>query len=256
MKFSICSTWDKKKTLEEIIEFALSLNFDGIEIWDGHIDEYVERNGCSVKDLKKQLDEKGLICPVIAPYFNLLKEDQIKKDILNAEKCIYYAEALDCKIIRTFVGNKPSREVADGEWKGAIEALRNMTAMVENSSIDFALETHYNQPTDRVETIFGIIERVGSSHLKVLFDGFNFFVDGLDMLEAHEKLKKHIIHYHLKNYFWADRVCKPLNKGEVDFAPLLIQMKENTYKGFASFEYFCKNPEIIIKESLDWIKSR
>jgi len=254
MKFSICSTWDKKKTLEEIIELVISLNLDGIEIWDGHIDEYIERNSCSVKDLKKHLDEKGLICSAIAPYFNLLKEDQIKNDIEIAEKCIYYARELDCKIIRTFVGNKPSREVTDKEWTCAIEALKKMTEMTEDSSIDFALETHYNQPTDTVDSILKIIEKTGSTHLKVLFDGFNYFVDGLDMIKAHEKLKKYIVHYHLKNYFWADRVSKPLNKGDVDFAPLVILMKEKTYKGFASFEYFCKDPEVIIKESIDWIK--
>jgi len=254
MRFGICSTWNKKKTIEEIIEFAKGLSLDGIEIWDGHIDEYIYRNGCSVKNLKKLLDEKGLLCSAIAPYFNLLDGEQRKVSIDSAEKCVNYARELDCRIIRTFVGSKPSRDVNDKEWEGVIEALKYMTAMVENSSIDFALETHYNQPTDRVENILNIIEKTKNTHLKVLFDGFNYFVDGFDMLEAYERLKDYIVHYHLKNYFWEDRVCKPLNAGDVDFAPLLGILKENAYKGFISFEYFCKDPEAIIKESLDWIK--
>ena len=256
MKFSICTTWAKDKSLEEVIETASALKLEGIEIWDGHIDDFLTRREGGLQELKRLLDEKGVACAAIAPYFKLLKKEDAQNSIRTAEKCIMYAKTLGAEVIRTFVGNKPSREVAKEEWECCISALKSMMALVKNENIYFALETHNNQPTDTAEAVLYILEQTGSDKLKVIFDGYNYLSDNINMMDAYEKLKKYIVHYHMKNYLnEGKRSPAALNQGDVDFKALFLDVIQSKYSGYVSFEYLRTQPEPFIKESLAWIES-
>lgn len=251
----MCSTWKKDKKIEEIIDYSSKLGLNGIEIWDGHIDDYLKRNKCGIEQLKNLLKSRQLECVAIAPYFNFISEDLSEKSISDAKKSVNYAKELGCQIIRTFLGNKASKDMNNDEWKRCVLSLKIITDYVKNENIYFAMETHNDHPTDTAEAVLEIINQVNSANLKVLFDGFNYLIDGVNMLKAYDNLKTYVVHYHMKNYLWKDRVSMPLNKGDVDFTELFSQIKKAGYKGFISFEYFCDNPDELIKESIQWIES-
>ena len=60
MRFSMCTTWGKAQPLEDIISIAASMQLNGVEIWDGHIDDYLRRNKGGMESLKAILLQKML----------------------------------------------------------------------------------------------------------------------------------------------------------------------------------------------------
>lgn len=253
----MCSTWGRDKKLEEVIEAFADLGLDGIEIWDGHIDEFLARNACSLQDLRLFLQQKKLVCAGIAPYFNLLDDEGVAYSLKNARKCIQYARVLGCNVIRTFIGKKSSKEVSATEWEKCTLAMKQMSSMARDEAIYFAMETHNNMPTDRPDIMLNLLERTGGNQFKVLFDGYNFTQDHVDMEDAYEKLKGYAVHYHLKNYLTCNsgKVPASIQSGDADFTGIIRQLKSGGYSGFLSFEYFCPQPQRLIQQSIRWIKA-
>lgn len=252
MGLSICTTFAKERPLEEVVALARRLNINAIEIWNGHIEEFIRRNCCTLSDLKKYLNKEQILCSAISPYFDFLEKDKMKESILEAEIAVEYAKVLGCKVIRTFLGRKPSRLINSCEWERCIQALRHITEKVKESSICFAIETHNDQPSDTAESMLYVLEKVNSSNLKVLFDGFNFHIDSRDMMEEYKKLKDNIIHYHLKNYIWKDKIPTAADKGDVDFTNIVLEAVNS--ECYMSFEYFCADPSSLIIDSVKWIE--
>lgn len=253
MELSICTTFAKERSLEEVVALAKQLNISAIEIWSGHIEEFIKRNCCTSKDLKKYINEQQVFCSAIAPYFDFLEVRRMKESILEAEIVVEYAKELDCKVIRTFLGKKPSRSIDGCEWKRCIQSLKYITDGVKGSDICFAIETHNGQPSDTAESILYMLEKTNSPNLKVLFDGFNFYIDSMNMMNEYKKLENEIIHYHIKNYIWKDRIPTALDKGDVDFTELIKKIIGS--RSYMSFEYFCADPSNLIIDSMSWIEN-
>lgn len=123
------------------------------------------------------------------------------------------------------------------------------------SKIFFLLETHNDTPADCKESILGIINEVDNPYLKVLFDGFNFYIDKRDMMEEFKALEEYSVHFHVKSYLWKDNCPEPLHKGDVDFTELFRILKAKRYEGFISFEYFCEDIKTLITDSITWYNS-
>lgn len=253
MRYSMCTTFAKQRNIEEVILMASRLNLDGIEIWEGHIDGYIARNG-DINKLKSLLNANGLECVTVSPYLDLITEKTVDANMAVARKCIRYARALDCPMVRVFLGDKASREVTAEEWERCFSALRELAKDAIDNGIILALEIHNGKPTDTKEAVLKVLKAVDSEALKLIFDGFNFIPDGLDMMEAYEALKDYTVHYHFKNLKWDVHICVPLDEGDADFTPLVKAVKASGYDGYISFEYFADDPSDMIRKSWDWFK--
>jgi len=244
------------RPLEDVVQIACELKLDGIEIWDEHIHDYLRRHNCTITELKRYLDGNHLQCSGIAPYFDFLGNGGIEKNIEIAERAIEYAKQMNCNMIRTFVAWKPSKDLTKKEWKLCVDGLREITNRIKDEKIYFALETHNNQPIDTADNILYLLKEVNSNQLKVLFDGFNYIVDQLDLMDAYKKLEEYIIHYHMKNYRWTEeeKIALPLGEGDADFTSIIQNLKKKSYQGFISFEYFDLTPQKLIQKSIEWIE--
>lgn len=251
MKYSMCSTWAKDKTLEEVLCIAKDLKMDGIELWSGHIDGFLEKER-TLDDLADTLKEYGLECVVIAPYLNLIDKNVQAENLSLARKCIAYAEALHCPVVRVFLGDKGSAEVTKDEWMCCFDALRVLGEEAQKAGVLLGIEAHYYHPSDTIHSILRILCAVQNPAVGLIFDGFNFYPSGLEMMDAYEKLKKYSIHYHMKNLKWAPHICVPLDEGDVDFLPLVNALKLDGYDGYVSFEYFGDNAPELIRKSKEW----
>ncbi|WP_251390238.1 sugar phosphate isomerase/epimerase family protein [Mediterraneibacter agrestimuris] len=251
MKYSMCTTWAKDKTLEEVLKIAKELGMDGIELWSGHVDGFLE-SGRSLEDLTDLLKTYDLECVVIAPYLNLIDKSIQSENLALARKCIGYASALHCPVVRVFLGDKGSSEVIKDEWMCCFEALRMLGEDAQKEGVSLGIEAHYYHPSDTIHSILRILRAVQSPAVGLIFDGFNFYPSGLEMMDAYEALKQYSIHYHFKNLLWAPHICVPLDEGDVDFHPLVCELKKDGYDGYISFEYFGDNAPELIRKSKEW----
>lgn len=252
MKVSLCSTWFKSKKIDEVIEIAQKYDFDGIELWSDHIRDFLGE-GNRLSDLQALLEKASLTVCCISPYLNFTKsQEDAKRSKEEAIECIRYARGLNAGLIRIFVGNIPSKDMKDDQWDRSIDCLKEICSLEQ--AIDFGLETHYNQPTDRIESILFLLEKVDIPNLKVIFDGFNFVVDQINQLEALNILFENIVHIHMKNYEWATKTPLPIHIGDADNLSILKELKKRNYKGFISLEYFKDDYHELIKTSIEQIK--
>lgn len=252
MKVSMCTTWFKGKRIQEVVEIAKQYDFDGIELWPGHISSFLEEEN-TLQDLRLLMEESGLEVCCISPYLNFtksLEEAEASRD--KVSKCIDYANDLKVNLIRVFVGDIPSKEMEGAQWRRSIGYLKEICSY--DPSIDFGLETHYKQPTDRIESIEYLLEEVAMPNLKVIFDGFNLAVDGVDQLEALNRFDEKVIHVHMKNYEWATRTPQPIHVGDADNQVILEELRRRHYEGFISLEYFCDDYHTVMKDSIDQIR--
>ncbi len=251
MKYSMCTTWAKEQPVEQVLETAEKLGMDGIEIWSGHVDRFLEE-GKTLADLTELLEKRGLKCIVISPYLNLIEEKGLEKNMDLARRCVTYAAALKCSIVRVFLGDKGSSEVTKAEWMRCFDALKDLAADAGEKGVTLGIEAHYYQPADTIHSILRILRAVKDPAVRLIFDGFNFYPSGLEMMDAYDTLKKYSVHYHFKNLLWTSHECVPLNEGDVDFIPLIKALKQDGYDGYVTFEYFGEDSPELIRKSKEW----
>lgn len=201
MKYCMCSTWAKQHPVEHVLNIAKNLKLDGVELWDGHIDGFLSA-GHTLDDLNQVLQSHGLECVVIAPYLNFIDPAMAEDTAATARKCMTYAAALHCGMVRIFLGDRSSYEIKKEQWEHCCGLLRQLAKEAEAMDLKLVLEIHNDQPTDTKEAVLKVLRLINSPALGLIFDGFNFYPSGLEMMDAYEPLKKYTVHYHFKNLLW------------------------------------------------------
>ncbi len=253
MKVSVCTTWFKHLNIEDVIKNLAPYDINAVEIYAGHISEYLERNA-DVSNLKHLLKKSKLKVCAIAPYFNFLEENTAIESYEQAKKCVAYAKALDASLVRVFVGHIPSASMTELQYQRCVTYLQKITALDRN--IYWGLETHNSQPTDRVQSVQRFIEAVGARNLKVIFDGYNFFVDGIDQVDALQQLYQDTAHVHMKNYLIESKSPVPIHMGDANNDKVLAYLARHGYDGYISLEYFAKEYDTLITQSIDHIRKQ
>lgn len=254
MKYSMCSAMTKERSLENVLELAHSLNLNGVEIWVGHIEQYLEK-GNTLHDLARLLESLHLSCVGISPYLDFIDEEKQNSTQDMVETCLGYCVALHCPMIRVFLGYKGSAEVSEKEWKYCVQTLKDAAKKAEAANVTLAIETHNDQPSDSAEKLLSLLDAVGSSAVQVLFDGVNMVSTGQKMMDVYVPLKDHVIHVHMKNKDLANDRFMAVGEGDLDFIPVIRALKNDGYDGYISFEYSVEDPEEIIRKSKIWVET-
>ncbi|MEG6589034.1 sugar phosphate isomerase/epimerase family protein [Paenibacillus barengoltzii] len=242
MKFSICSTGLKGMILEKVLEAATQLQLHGVELWDGHLEAYLD-NGGSLPELRQQLTAHRLVVPAISTYAAFSKGEQASdQELQNIQRAARWAAELECPRVRAFAGHLPSCKADAMLWQQVQSGLCAASEVCSQLGIRLAVETHNNTLADTEESIAVLLELSGPV-VELIYDGFNFFVDQLDPLPALEKFYPRITHVHVKNYKWnhhnwAQSVPVPVLQGDSNQRAILQRLAELEYGGFVSFEYF------------------
>lgn len=242
MKFSISSTGLKGMNLKEVLEAAARLQLDGVELWDGHLEAYLDSGGTPA-ELRRYLTEHRLGVPAISTYASFSQSQEAwGSDLRTIQRAARRAAELDCPRIRTFAGHLPSREADRLIWNRVGSGLSEASKACAAHGVRLAIEMHNNTLADTVESIATLLESDGPE-LELIFDGFNFFVDRLDPLPALTQFYPRITHVHFKNYKWnrqdwTQSVPVPVLQGDSDHRAILRKLAELEYDGFVSFEYF------------------
>ena len=257
MKISLCSISFRDLPIEKVISKAAGFGYHGVEIVGGHLQDYLQR-GNKLSSLRKLTQRYGLSIPVISPYFNFTGDkEEFEKSVKLACRFMEYAVQLDCKIIRTFVGNVGSDEATPEQWRRCIVALQEICRTGKEAGVFFALETHPHQLMDTTRTTLRLLKEVDAPNLKVLLDVWHLFNEAReDPLEALNLLFPHVVHVHVKNMRRAKNYRKivHLEEGDMDYTPFLKSLKEKGYKGFISVEWFGENPWEAVRHEIRYLK--
>ncbi len=228
--------------LKEVLEAANRSQLDGVELWDGHIESYLDDGGTTY-ELGRYLWEHRLRVPAISTYASFSKSEVAwELDLQQVKRAAHWAKELGCPRIRTFAGHLPSREATPSVWDSVVSGLSAASAACAEHGVRLAIEMHNDTLADTEDTIAKLLDR-GGPELELIYDGFNFFVDHQDPLPVLDRFYRRISHVHFKNYRWnhqdwAQSVPVPVLQGDSDHRAILRKLAELEYDGFLSFEYF------------------
>lgn len=262
IRYSMCSTGLKQHSLEQVLVIASDCRLQGIEIWSGHIEEYLSR-GHHLIELKSQLSSYQLEVPAISGYTYLSKDEDYKEELNQIDIAAQWCRALDCPRIRTFLGHTSSQVILASEWEQSIHRLDKAIDLCNSYDVKLAVEIHNNTFADTSDSLTAMLRDIKATGLELIFDGFNLFVDSLEPIPVLEQFYTMIHHVHFKDYRWnhqdwGQSVPVPVLQGDANHSAIFNKLLELGYEGMISFEYFGDDAVTNTRKSLlevqDYIK--
>jgi 3-dehydroshikimate dehydratase len=263
LKKSICTSGFKDWSIQHVLKWAHPLEIDGLELWMGHIEKYQEEHG-PLDKLRSELNEYGFEVPIISGYTTFSNgfsgECDIQEEFKNMKRLLDAARQLRSPLVRTFVGNIPSRNASPEKWGQTVSDLKVVLHMADQYDVDIAVEIHYDTLADIPDSVQQLKRDIDHPRLKFVFDGANLNYERIDQFKALSILYPWVKHIHLKNYKWDhsnryNTKATSIFGGDIDNRKFLEELQKRQYKDFVSLEYFGENREANIIDSLNELKS-
>lgn len=217
----------------------------------------------TVSKLKEALQSAGLEQPVLCGAFGSGRDlrgtpEEVATASAYITGLIDLAVALDSKIVcgpmysETGRSGAHTAEEREAQLVRIAEALKPLCAKAEAAGVVLAMEPLNRFETDCINTLeqaVGLIERVGSSVLKIHIDTFHMHIEEDDSASAIRKAAPYIAHVHASA---SHRGL--LGKDQVDWRGVLSALQEIGYDGDIVIESFSEDNRGIAKAAAIWRK--
>ncbi len=195
MNLSVCTISFRHHltSLEEIADWASESGFQGIELWGVHA-----KNLAGSPQYDAQwIRSKRLTVPMLSDYLPLHGDPQLarEKGLQLCRLCQHWG----ARKLRTFAGDKPSREVSSDERKTWATRLRELSEIAAYHGVSLVVETHPNTLADTQSSTLQLLEEVSHSALRLNLDVIHVWEGGADPLESLRLFEPFVAHMHLKN---------------------------------------------------------
>jgi L-ribulose-5-phosphate 3-epimerase len=265
---STYSYWHFRKPkypVEQVIENAAKLGFDGVEILHRQMDNETVPY---LNKLKKLAFVNGLSLPMLSihqDFVSQVKEDR-DKDIAHTKKCINLAAQMGIPAIRLnsgrwgtipsfddlmkVKGQEPPIEgyTEDDAIKWCIDSIGECLVEAERAGVVLALENHWGLTT-KVEGLLKIYKALASNPWMGLnMDTGNFVGDPYSQIE---QLAPYATIVQAKTYYGGGEWYTL----DLDYPRIAGILKKHGFKGFVSLEMEGKeDPETAVPKSLEVLR--
>ncbi len=266
MKFAFstlaCPAW----SVEQIIENAVQMGYEGIELrlLDGEVIEPV-RDAEKVKDavtlsLAHNLD----VCALdTSCQLNQSLPENRAQQLKDIQNWLRLAAEVQVPLLRVFGGQGQSDQDPENEDLWVTDLLKQIAPLAEKSQVKIVLETH--DAFSSARRVAKILNAVDSPFIGALWDSHHPYRVGESAEEVMQLLGKRVFHVHVKdarrippaNTHWQ---LVLLGEGEVPVQEQLRQLKQHNYTGYVSVEWEKRwhlelaNPEIALPEHMAELK--
>lgn len=263
MERMAANTWCYRDlSVEEAASRIAALGLRGIELvahapcWHANpkaSDEEIGR-------LKEMLAGKGLTIVAVSPATDYLKftPEEQREQIEHTKANVALAVKLGAPVVRIFAGGAiPEGRTWDECVRVVADQLRECARYAEEHGVKLGVESHGKFGTD-LNALAAIIERVDSPALGLTLDTANFFVNGVDPVEAARRLSGKIFHTHLKDakkFPNGSHKGTALGEGDVPIREVVEELKRQGYEGWFCIEYEGEeDPDIGLRKSVEFLK--
>jgi sugar phosphate isomerase/epimerase len=248
VKFGVCDWTLGKSGDPAALALAGKLGFEGVQV---SLDPAGDDLALMKEEARRAFLAAAETTGVAIASFAIGKLNDIPlKSDPRAEK--WLGQAIDIgaamnvrRVLVPFFGNGDLRNDVKGV-DAVVAALRRLAPKAEKAGIVFALESYLSADEN-----LKIIERVGSSAVRVYYDVANSAEVGLDIFKEIPALGEKIVEFHAKDN-------KDLyGKGAIDFPLVRKAMDEIAYAGWFVFEgtQYPLGLEASLRYDLDFLKS-
>ena len=243
------------KNLEELIDRASSLGYDGIEIFPKSAKTF------PVKQIKKLLVDYGMELCVIGSgagkalhnyTFTNPNPDIRKKAVEYVSSLIDVASEFGAMMmVGSMQGNISEGVSREDAVLWLTECICRLEEASKRNGIILVFEPINRYESNLINTLgqgCDLIRSIsGASNLKIVADMFHMNIEEVDIAEAMREAKEFIAHYHFVD---SNRLAPGM--GHTDFQSIAGAVNETGYEGYLSVECFTENkPEQVMKKSMD-----
>jgi sugar phosphate isomerase/epimerase len=241
-------------SLEEVIEAAARIGYDGIEFrgMAPHlaVDMPVER----VKDMRTLMDDAGMRTSCIATYggrYSTISDEDCLKQIEELKVFLEFAGLLGCDLVRHAPGRPRPKDATKEQFNRSVEWMRKAANIAESAGCRLAAELHFGGLTESAQDGDTYLKAVNRPNVGVIFDPGNMYISHAPYGEEEVKLLgERIFHVHVKDELKVDSLLdkscfnagdeiyqhKLLGEGAVDHVPAFRALKAIGYVGYLSCE--------------------
>ena len=254
-----------KYPIEQVIEDAARLGFDGVEILHRQM---ADESPAYVNKLKQLAFRNGLALPMLSIHQDFIsdKAEERQKDVAHTIRCIELASRLGTPAIRLnsgrwntirsfddlmkVKGDEPPIEGYTDEdaFRWCIEGIQACLPAAEQNGVLLALENHWGLTT-RTENLLRIHKAVASPWLGINLDTGNFAVDPYPEIE---KLAPHASIVQAKTYYGGGEWYTL----DLDYKRIAATLRQANFKGWVSLEMEGKeDPATAVPKSLEILRT-
>jgi sugar phosphate isomerase/epimerase len=197
----------------------------------------MELEDFQVKLTKTQFHNRGIKFSCIGSPIGKIKiSDPFEPEIERMKKAAKLALAFETKVVRVFTFFIPAGEAA----KHQAEVLRRMKILAETAKengVNLILENErdiYGDTADRQLEVFEHIKAGGN--VRLAYDPANFVQCGQDPVAAWQKLKKHVVDFHVKDAKASDKSNCPAGEGDGKIREVLKDAFSTNWQGYLTLE--------------------
>jgi sugar phosphate isomerase/epimerase len=260
-----CPAW----TLERVLDAAVRLGFDGIELrfieMDDHLWQRPEFSGAGLRETIRRLNDAGIAvsCVDTSCFFHH-PEARLRQEAVGMGRAmIGLAAELGAPAIRVFGDRvQPGADrAATAQW--IVEGVHTLADYGRSSGVETWLETHgdFARTADTRE----ILQRAGLDGTGAIWDPVNSFSEfGEDLAAGYAELGASLRHVHIKDARRKPEIpWEPVLMGEGDFpaAGLVHLLRQNDYQGFVSYEWEKRwhpeipEPDVALPHFMHWMRT-
>ncbi len=188
--------------------------------------------------------DRGVTLSAIgSPIGKIAITDPFEPHIERFEKALELALFYEAPRVRVFSFYIPQGD-DPGNHRG--EVIRRMATLAEiaaEQGVTLFLENEKGIYGDVAERVLDIIEAVDSPALGSAFDPANFLEVGESIENAWNKLREHVIHFHVKDYDTLTHKNVEAGLGAGEIAGLIADLVARGFDGFCTLE-----PHLIVAE--------
>jgi len=237
--------------LEDACAFVESAGIPAIEFW-GWWDKDLDL-------LEKASDKRGLTISACCTKFVSLVDPSLREEYLSGlEDSIQAAKRLQTEILISQVGDFREGIDRKEQHQSLVDGLRAAAPLLEAAGITLVIEPlnelvdHAGYYLVRSDEAFDIIDEVGSSHVKVVFDIYHQQISEGHLIRNISSNIDKIGHFHAAG----NPGRNELQRGEINYPNVFAAINELDFEGYVGMEYWPseRNAVPALREVNEWLK--
>lgn len=240
MKFAFSTLGCPDWPIERIVETAVELKYDGVEIrgikriFD--LSKAGEFSDEKIDATRQLFEGAGMpVCSVDASasfcWDELAKQERAYEE---ATAHVEIARKLGAPQVRVFGGNMPEGAVREKYARQLADWLKKLGDAAAEKGVLVAIETH--DSWCRADELMPVIEMAGCDNVKVLWDLMHPYLHGESMREAADRFGERVCHAHIKDYR-GDGELTLLGEGDLPLDEAFKELKRMNFDGYVSLEW-------------------
>lgn len=216
-----------KMTLEQFLDTAVELRFDGVELTQYY---FPEETPDYLHHIKREAFVRGLEVSGTAVGGNFSDADEGKRrgQIEHVKDWIAKSEMLGSPVMRVFAGTVPDGVERSSAEQWVRDALAECAEVGAAHGVVLALENHHGL-TEDAEGTLALVEPLDSPWVGINLDFGNFTGD---IYGQYSRCAPHTVTTHAKG-----TVPQGEEREQVDYRRVVRIMREAGYRGYISIEY-------------------